>query len=415
VTAGRTMDSLPTPQPASSPSRRRWLIVPAVVLAAAAALGGWWAWRRAAPPEPPAPDLTGADPEVAEAVEEARRAVLHSPRSGAAWGRFGMVLRAHDFDEDSSLCFRQAERLEPMSPRWPYLHALTLLLTDPEAGIALLRRAVELCGDSPPQPRLRLAEALLAQGRDDEAEAHFRLALAHDPDSARAHLGLARLAGRRGDLAACRQHLRFCRDNPSSRKASRLLLAEVHHRLREQEAEKELRSADGLPDDALWPDPFVEEVLRLQVGVQARIEQAGQLLAQGRGGEAVALLRETVQRRPDAAPAWLALGRTFVWMENYAAAEDALREAVRRAPDSVEGRFLLGSMLFLRGKHVEAEACFRKVIEQKPDHALAHYNLGHCRLRQNDRTGAAAAFREALRCKPDYRPAQEALEKVQKP
>ena len=119
--------------PATAARRRRGLWVAGGVLAAAltgAALAAW-AWTRPGPPRPPQPDLAGADPEVVEAVAEARDAVLRAPRSAAAWGRYGQVLRAHDFGAEANRCFAEAERLGPAEPRWPYLRGLTLVLTEP--------------------------------------------------------------------------------------------------------------------------------------------------------------------------------------------------------------------------------------------------------------------------------------------
>src|SRR5213079_2958398 len=118
--------------------------------------------------------------------------------------RLGMVLRAHDFDAEANRCFEEAERLDPREPRWPYLRGQTLVLTDPEAGILCLRRAVQCCGDSPTAPRLRLAEALLEQGRLDEAQSHLEQAARRDP---RARLAWGRLALLREDWRGALAHL----------------------------------------------------------------------------------------------------------------------------------------------------------------------------------------------------------------
>ncbi len=53
--------------------------------------------------------------------------------------------------------------------------------------------------------RLNLGLALLALGRLDQAEAAFAAVIARSPDYADAHAGLARVAQRRGDLAAARR------------------------------------------------------------------------------------------------------------------------------------------------------------------------------------------------------------------
>src|SRR5262249_15507004 len=149
--------------------------------AAGLAAGGYWFLWRAPDPAPPAVDLTGAEPSVARAIERARAEVQKAPRSAAAWGRLGMLLRAHDYGEVSQVSLARAEQLDAQDPRWPYLQGLTLVLADREAALPLLERASDLSPDSS-APRLRLAEVLLMQGRPDEADRHFRLVLKAEPD-----------------------------------------------------------------------------------------------------------------------------------------------------------------------------------------------------------------------------------------
>ena len=389
---------------------RRRVVVAVVVLAAAGATAGWWATHRASVPEPPAVDLAGADPEVAAAVESARAAVRREPSSGAAWGHLGMVLRAHDFGPEANACLAEAERLAPNEPRWPYLQGLTLILTDPDAGLRRLQRAVELCDNKPLAPRLRLAETLLAQGRLDEAEEQLRRARAAEPGHPRVRLALGRLAYQRDDLAGSRNHLQAAADSPFGRKTARSLLAAVRQRLGDPGAADEAARAARLPDDPPWPDPFVEEVEELGASKQAAIARADSLFFQGRGGEAVALLSQAVRRYPDADRVWLALGRILVQLKDDAAAVPALRRTTELAPDSSEGWFQLGVALYRLENVDEAADCFRQAVRLKPDYAWAHHNLGLCRKRQGDRAGAAECFRAALRYKPDYVPAREELE-----
>jgi cytochrome c-type biogenesis protein CcmH/NrfG len=368
-----------------------------------------WAWTRPGPPQPPQPELTGADPEVAEAVTEARDGVLRAPRSAAAWGRYGQVLRAHDYGAEANRCFAEAERLAPDEPRWPYLHGLTLVLTEPGPGIDCLERAVRLPG--PDARRLRLAEVLLEQGRLDEAEAHLQRALERDSDSCRARLGLAQVAFAREAWRDGLKRLDGCMRDKHCRKRAATLSAEAWGRLNVAvSAERLLKQAAALPDDRPWPDPFVQEVERMQVGQRLALVQADALARQGRGPEAVALLEETVRRHPNSGQAWLLLGQTWVGLKDPGRAEQALGQAVQVAPETVEAWFQLGVARFFLGKARSAADAFREAIRLKPDHALAHFNLGHCLKQTGDAAGAADEFRAALRCRPNYEPARKALE-----
>ncbi len=185
------LPSSPSPRLPYSRSRRgrrgvltATLIVGGALLAGGIGLAFWFG--HSPPPQPPTIDLSGLDPAVAAAIALERDAVLQSPRSIDAWGRLGMVLLANQFRPEAADCFAQAERLADRDGRWPYLRALALQRSDPEAAVAELRRALDLGGDEVGPARPRLAELLLEQGRLEEADREFRLALASNPDDARA-------------------------------------------------------------------------------------------------------------------------------------------------------------------------------------------------------------------------------------
>jgi tetratricopeptide (TPR) repeat protein len=382
------------------------------VLAAGVALWlgrGLWLWvATPAPPVIASPDM---DPLVAQAIEAARDRIRWAPLSGSAWGELGMVLRAHQIEGGVELCFRQAERLAPGDPRWPYLLALTLLANGPDPAPALghLERAAELAGEEP-APRLRLGEVLLDQGRADEAEGHFRQVLAADLANPRAHLGLARVAHQRGDWRQSLDHLTKSASGAPNVKATRALLAEVYNRLGDRAAaEQQLRRLATLPDDGDWLDPYVEQVLRRRVGVWAAVDQASSLLHRGRGDEAVAVLQDAAASQPDPQPAYLALGRLFLRLEQPAKAEPPLRRAVRLAPQALEARFELGIALYQHGKVGDAAESFREATRLKPDYALAHFNLGRCLDTLGDPEGAIQAYQAAVRYRPDCGPGHRSL------
>jgi tetratricopeptide (TPR) repeat protein len=393
------------------------LIAGAAAAVAALGLGvAGWLWTRGESAQPPLPDLTDVDAEVADAVRAARGAVLACPRAADAWGRLGKVLRAHDFDAEANRCFEEAERLDPREPRWPYLRGLALILTDPGAGIPCLERAVQRCGDSPPAPRLRLVEALLEQDRLDEAQSHLEQAARRDPANPRARLAWGRLALLREDWRGALERLESCLNNGHSRKLALNLRAEAWGRLGERErARAEQRRAAELPDDEGWSDPFVEEVLRLQQGLRPRIAHADELLRGGQLMEALALLVETADRYPKSVEAWLLLGEAHRRLGRMDRAERAFREAVRVAPEAAEAWFRLGCFQARLGQEREAAESFRRTIRLKPDHADAHFNLGHRLKLLGDPAGAADQFREALRCRPDYGPARDALNALEAP
>jgi tetratricopeptide (TPR) repeat protein len=395
--------------------KRRWLSLPILcssflLLIILAGLVSWYLRSRARAVEPPTVLTDINDPAVAFAVEKARTQVCRLPRSADAWGRLGMVLLAHLYQVEADACFAQAQSLDPADPRWPYFRALTLGPGDPDASIAVLRRAVELWGDAAGTARLKLAEVLLEQGRLDEAETHFRRVMEKNPEDLRAHYGLGRLCHLRGDLEAGLLHLRRAAASPFARRGSHALLAEIYERLCDrQAATQEFQQLADLPDDPIWPDLFLTELEQLRVGKQAHLGKVKQLIGERRVQEAIALLRQTAQEYPDSERAWLALGQLLAEQRNFAAAEQALRAAVRLVPDSVEAYFLLGVSRYQQEDDGAAADCFRRAVALKPDHALAHYSLSQCLSRQGDRIGAIAALGAAVRCKPDLVEAHTAL------
>jgi Tfp pilus assembly protein PilF len=246
-----------------------------------------------------------------------------------------------------------------------------------------------------------------------QAEQQFRRLLAHHSDHPRAHLNLARLAVEGGDLRAALDHLRHSLADKRTQKAAAVLAAEIHQRLGDPAAaEQQRRRAAQLPDDPAWPDPFVEEIVRLRTGKQVALAHADRLLSQNRFSEAMAALQELVRDYPDSDWAWLLLGRAFLGRRELPAAEDALRKAAQIASNSIEAQFYLGVVLLLRDEPRAAAACFRRATEIKPDFAEAHHNLGYCLLHEGDQTGAIEAFRRAVLCKPQFSDAHRDLADV---
>jgi tetratricopeptide (TPR) repeat protein len=193
-------------------------------------------------------------------------------------------------------------------------------------------------------------------------------------------------------------------------KDTHALLAEVYHQLGDAAAAAgELALLPELPDNAGWPDPFVEEVERLRTDVEGQAFLARQLLNHGRGREALQLLRETVQAHPDSPRAYLELGRAFMTLKDYATAAKVRQEAVRHDPDAFEARFDLGISFQRQAKFAEAAETYRRALALKPGHAFAHFNLSRCLREKGDRAGELQALRNTVRYKPEFAIAQREL------
>lgn len=391
--------SLPSQNMSRQP-RGRWLGW-GILLIVAATAGAWFFWFKYTTPQPPEVALTGIDPAVRGAVEEALADVRRAPRDADAWGRLGMVLTGHIFEDAAMVCFAEAERLDPDNPRWPYFQACIEQAHNRPTSLAKLRRTVGLCPAHTEGPRLRLAEALWRSGEVEASRDLFQSLLQADDNHARAHLGLARIHLQANELAQCRDHLDRAQTQPRVRKAALTLAAEFYERQGDAiAARRALASLVGLPDDPDWPDEFLAEAGRCKVGESVRVQQAAKLLDQQRHAEALGRLEELVRDYPESARSWTLLGWAQMQMRQSSAAEQSLQIAIQLDPDVCGARLYLGTIRHQRKDRAGAMVLFREAIQRKPNYLEAHFNLGACLQEEGDRTAAIAAFRAAIRCQP---------------
>lgn len=390
-----------------------------IALGVTSMIAGCLAWAWWSTPGPPQVDPTGAEPAVLAAIEEARSAVRRQPRSAATWGHLGLVLRVHRFDRESDMCLARAERLDANNPRWPYQRGLILLPRDVDASLPFLTRAVELCDrfdKSNHAPRLVLGEVYLQRGQIEEAEKHFRIVLDRDPDNPRAHYDLGLAAYARDDFEASAGSLAKTLDNPFTRKRSLARLGELYLRLGNAEGAADFgRRADQLPADRLWPDPYIQEYLDVEVGRQSRFTTVEALGEQGQADDVLRMIRQMAKEYPDER-SFTALGISLAKVGDFAAAELTLRDALRLAPDKVQAHYFLGVSLYFQaerlrqeGKLAEATAKYRQAAEAtwkatqlKPDHAYAHLYHGLSLNQLDQRAQAIVELETALRCRPEF-------------
>jgi len=314
-----------------------------------------------------------------------------------------MVLLAHEVRAEARECFAQASAFAPREPRWPYLLGLAQLVDNPMAATTNFDRAVRLFPESEFAPRLRLADTLLSLGRLEEAEAHYRRILQREPNSARAGLGLGKVANARGRDLEAANFLASATQDPSTRKAAHRLLLNVNQRLgRTNQLEQLARTLAELPDDKPLPDPYLAEIQRLKTGEAAWIDLGDEWIKTGRVAEAARLLEQTVQTYPNSDRAMVFLGRARARLGDAAGAEAVLMRAVGLAPGNIEAQMQLGVTRLSRGRAKEAQPCFRAAIRAKPNLGVAWFNLGlSLGGGINDRAESIAAFREAIRLKPE--------------
>jgi len=232
---------------------RFWLLV-CLLLVLGGVAGAMW-WLQEPIPEPdPLPEA--GDHLVAKLLAETREQILKEPRSSRAWGEMGMALWANDFTDQAVSHFEAAEKLDPSEVRWPYFQGLILVDREPSKGLSKLRRACELDVRSI-TPRLRLAEALFAQGKLEEAAPLLEAILAEQPNHAPALLLAARVDLGRDQLPKAEKRLSAATQNPLTARAAFELLSQVLSRQgHKAQAARALAEAESYPDNKAIPDPY---------------------------------------------------------------------------------------------------------------------------------------------------------------
>jgi len=216
--------------------------------------------------------------------------------------------------------FRRHE--EDLAKEWLRRGEADLAAGHAEAALDALRTALVYSKENVGY-ELRLAQALVAAGRDEEARAHLRTLWETEPGSAAVNLELARLAARRGDVAEAMRYYQgsiygvWESDGIVRHRQTRLEL--IHflsaHGLKPQALSETLTFAASLP-----PDPALDV-------------QAGDLfLNEGIYDRALGEYRMAFRLDPRNAPALAGAGRASFEAGNFSEAQRYLERAMRVAP-----------------------------------------------------------------------------------
>lgn len=408
-----------TPAGAAVPHRARRFALVLALLAVAAGLAVWLVWARksaGARPEPPRP--TGVeDPEVAAVLDRAREKAAES-HTAEAWGEYGLVLLAHQFEAQAAVCVEEAGRLDPRNPRWPYARALMAVKREAERAPDFLRRALDADNGGPYRTNalFLLGDVLVELGKPDEAAEAYASALASAPGHPRAELGLGQVALARGDAGTARGRLeRAAGDARSALQAHALLAQLARGEGDEGRARAHEKAAAASPPAQPWPDALLEHVVSLQVGRQARARRAGELEAEGRHLEAAELhLKNLTQDR--SVRALVGAGFNLAQAGDFDRGVQLLREAVAREPGDGRARTTLASVLFARAELIslrnpaapavrplfeEAAELARRAAADKPDYAPAYLYWGASLKYLGNPKGAIEPLRTGLAVRPD--------------
>jgi tetratricopeptide (TPR) repeat protein len=312
-------------------------------------------------------------------------AVAKAPGMFRVQGNWGLALYQRGQVQEALAAFGESLRLNPRYAKtWSNLGAVCEDLGRGEEAVRAYQQALAL------EPGLagshnNLGRLRLEQGRLDEAEAHLRQALALDPHCAPARVNLGRLRQRRGEYEeAAREYEEALRLDPSAAEALNNLGLLHLDQGRPEQARAALQRAL-----ALRPD-YQEARLNLEL-----LELRGQGLPPER------LYAQLVERYPQQAPLWLALGRALAAAGDWQGAARAGEEARRRDPGLAGVAVLLSGAYHQLGRLPEAIAACQEAIAQSPGEAGLYNNLAAALAAAGRPGEALEATRRALELDPD--------------
>lgn len=152
------------------------------------------------------------------------------------------------------------------------------------------------------------------------------------------------------------------------------------------------------------PDPEVE----------FRIEQAQNLLKEGRLDQAETLYQEILTNHPKNPAVFHDLGIIAFHKGQFAPAANFFIKALAFKPDYATAYNNLGAVCHEMGRQEDAKACYEMSLALVPNYAEAHHNLGVLYKKQGTLNMAMTCFQKALDLNPDYLEARKNMEEIKR-
>jgi tetratricopeptide (TPR) repeat protein len=226
------------------------------------------------------------------------------------------------------------------------------------------------------RPRYYFAESLLQTGDYARAEENYRQAIALDPKSAPAQLGMAQVLVQQGQLPDAARYFReAARIDPTHYRSYLLELAQLY--------EKAGQNADAVAIYREFPE---------NPQAQARV---GELLLESRKfADAVPKLEESYQKTPDSRNR-VALASAYVFTQQLDKALPLLDQAVSAEPGDYDVRMMYARALRDRKQYAPAARQFYEAARIRPAEPKPWTELGGMLYMTGDYVQALTAFENA--------------------
>jgi serine/threonine-protein kinase len=248
-----------------------------------------------------------------------------------------------------------------------------------------------------PLAHVELGNALLQQGKPDDAVAEYRAALRLNPNLDWIHNNFGNALRGQGKIAE---------GIAEYREAIRLKPEEAGYHSNLGDALLEQRK----PAEAIDAYRVVMRLLPGDAGPHLKL--AGALLAQGNREDAIAECRAAARLKSNDANTHNNLAGVFLGLGKREEAIVEFRDAVRLAPDVGGYQANLAMALEQHGKPGEAADVYRAMLRREPNNAELHSRRGRALDAQGKPAEAIDEYRTAIRLQPDLDWAHNSLGNV---
>jgi tetratricopeptide (TPR) repeat protein len=337
-------------------------------------------------PKPPDPAALGdLDPAVRTLLDELTASVNDDRSDAGRWGRLAMAYEANGFLVQAAHGYEVAVDLDDREPRSRYrLALLRARRGDAEAALKDLDRVIALAPSYAPV-HWRQGLWLLDRGDAAGAEAAFRVAVQSAPRDPAGSIGLALVhLSRREDAAAASVLEKLLETVPGDRYALQLLGTAYQRLGREDEARFALTvGATGQP---IWTDPWSDEVGQYRRGFAAMLKDATQLGLARRYDQAIALLEQLCDLRPQDTALRVYLGGMYASAGRLNQAAATLEPILAADPGQFDATMHLASGYLFAGNLDKAAEFAARALELRPSssdaaklHGVVHWRQGRTR------------------------------------
>jgi len=345
----------------------------------------------------PIPDTAEMEAQVEKRFRETRAAVVADPTSADAWGRFGMVLHAHELWDEAAAAYRQAEALGGNDERWPYFlgDVLSVTGTELDDSADAFRRAMALRSDYAPA-HMRLGKVLLAAGEENQAAAELERALELAPGLQPAQVSLAQIRLAQGELEEATRRLESVLEVSPRHGQALSTLGQAYMRLgRRDEARAIAVRARSAAIYNLYSDPLMGQVVSEGVSSVLVWERAKGFFDDGNFEQAALGLQRVVAVQPDNSEAHHQLAVAYGNVGDVDRSRYHLERTLALAPEQVEARMQLAVALLDKQEPAAAAEQLARVLELAPGDPDAPWLLAQARASSGDLAGGLATFESA--------------------